>query len=151
MKQTAINRLNKEMADLSQNPPEGAAVSLIDNNIATWRLDVTGPAGTPYAGGHFVLNVAIPDNYPFKPPAVTFQTRIFHPNVSRENGSICADVYENSWAPTLNVRFVIDAVLAILMNPNPEHNVDAESAQMLSSNPALFNQTAAQWTQQYAR
>ena len=37
------------------------------------------------------------------------------------------------------------------MNPNPEHNVDAESAQMLSTNPALFNQTAAQWTQQYAR
>lgn len=105
MKQVAINRLNKELSDLTQNPPEGAAVSLIGNSIATWRLDVTGPAGTPYEGGHFVLNITVPDNYPFKPPAVAFQTRIFHPNVSREDGKICADVYENSWAPTLNVRF----------------------------------------------
>ena len=105
MKQTAIGRLNKELQDLSVHPPEGAAIQLVGNNIAQWRLDVTGPAGTPYQGGHFVLNIAIPDNYPFKAPAVTFVTKIFHPNVNRQDGTICADVYENSWAPTLNVRF----------------------------------------------
>ena len=49
------NRLNKELADLISNPPENYAVSIVDEDITRWWVIITGPAGTPYEGGHFIL------------------------------------------------------------------------------------------------
>jgi len=43
-----------------------------------------GPPGTPYEGGEFVVDIKLPDNYPFMPPRMKFITKIWHPNVSSQ-------------------------------------------------------------------
>ena len=50
--------------------------------------------GTPYEGGVFFLNIHFPNDYPFKPPKLTFSTRIYHPNIN-SNGSICLDILKD--------------------------------------------------------
>jgi len=45
-------------------------------------LIVLGQKGTPYEGGLFWIDVAIPDDFPFKAPLLKFQTRIFHPRTN---------------------------------------------------------------------
>lgn len=51
-----------------------------------------GPDNTPYAGGKFVVDIKIPPNYPFEPPKMQFDTKIWHPNISSVTGAICLDV-----------------------------------------------------------
>jgi len=144
-------RINKELQDLSNNPPENCAVSLVGDNISQWRINIVGPQSTPYEGGNFELMIAIPDNYPFKPPEARFTTRIYHPNIKSDTGEICAELYQADWAPTRNVRHVIEAIMSTLINPNPEHAVENEISQLMLSNYDQFADNARQWVQQYAR
>ncbi|TVY73484.1 Ubiquitin-conjugating enzyme E2 [Lachnellula suecica] len=64
------------------------------------RLDkilasIEGPPETPYEGGVFWITIKLPDNDPFGPPLMRFQTKIYHPNISPQ-GNICAD-YREKW------------------------------------------------------
>ena len=45
-----------------------------------------GPADSPYEGGKFKIRIKFPENYPFKFPAITFDTKIYHPNVKVDDG-----------------------------------------------------------------
>jgi ubiquitin-conjugating enzyme (huntingtin interacting protein 2) len=145
------NRLNKELAELSANPPENCRVGIVDNDISKWRVDITGPPGTPYEGGNFVLSIELPAQYPFKPPEAKFETKIYHPNVLKDSGEICKDMYQTGWGPVKNLRWVIELILSFLINPVPEHSVEAEISRQMIEDPNGYAAAARQWVQQYAR
>ena len=41
-----------------------------------------GPKKSPYEGGIFLLNLTFPNDYPHIAPILSFDTNIYHPNVS---------------------------------------------------------------------
>ena len=43
-------------------------VELVDDTFTTLRGEIQGPPDTPYEGGKFVLDIRIPETYPFNPP-----------------------------------------------------------------------------------
>ena len=45
-------------------------VELVNDNFTELRGEIGGPADTPYEGGNFVLEIKIPETYPFNPPKV---------------------------------------------------------------------------------
>lgn len=55
-----------------------------------------------FEGGVFFLTIHFPTDYPFKPPKVSFTTRIYHPNIN-SNGSICLDILRDQWSPALTI------------------------------------------------
>ena len=66
--------------------------------LASQTGSVLGPSGTPYEGGTFLVDIVIPANYPFEPPKMRFDTRLWHPNVSSQNGAICLDILKTEWS-----------------------------------------------------
>lgn len=44
-----------------------------------------GPDGTLFEGGFFKARLVFPKDFPNKPPKMTFQSEMFHPNIY-ENG-----------------------------------------------------------------
>ena len=70
---------------------------LVQDNYKHWKGIIKGPEDGPYAGGMFVVNIEIPDAYPFEPPKMKFDTKVWHPNVSSQTGAICLDILKNEY------------------------------------------------------
>ena len=50
---------------------------------------IFGPKDTCFEGGIFYVDITIPQNYPFMPPNLKFDTKIWHPNICSKTGKIC--------------------------------------------------------------
>ncbi len=108
-----------------------------------------GPDDSPYQGGIFFLNIQFPTDYPFKPPKITFNTKIYHCNVN-SNGSICLDILKEQWSPALTISKVLLSICSLLTDPNPEDPLVPEIASILKCNKAKHDQNAREWTNKYA-
>lgn len=54
----------------------------------------------PFNKGAFRIEINFPAEYPFKPPKITFKTKIYHPNVD-EKGQVCLSIISpEHWKPT---------------------------------------------------
>ncbi|TQS32330.1 hypothetical protein Golomagni_07356 [Golovinomyces magnicellulatus] len=98
----AMKRINKELADLGRDPPSSCSAGPTGDNMFQWQATIMGPGDSPYAGGVFFLSITFPTDYPFKPPKVSFSTKIYHPNIN-SNGSICLDILRDQWSPALTI------------------------------------------------
>ncbi len=97
------------------------------------------------------MDITIPPEYPFKPPKMKFDTKIWHPNISSQTGAICLDILKNEWTPALTIRTALISLQALLCAPEPDDPQDAEVARQYKGDRELYNLTAKQWVQNYAQ
>lgn len=145
----AAKRVKKELKDIRRDPLSNCSTGPINDNIFTWSAVLAGPSGSVYHGGMFRLEIRFPQTYPFKPPKVTFKTKIYHPNVN-ENGGICLDILKDQWSPALTVSKVLLSISSLLTDPNPDDPLVPDIARMYVANRAKYDETAKNWTQKYA-
>lgn len=97
-----------------------------------------------------MIDIVITEEYPFKPPKMKFDTKIWHPNISSVTGAICLDILKNEWTPALTIRTALISLQALMCNPVPDDPQDAQVASQYKSDIKLFNETAKLWTNEYA-
>ena len=147
---SAIKRINKELQDLGKDPPAGCSAGPIDeSDLYTWQASIVGPDDSPYAGGVFFLNIHFPTDYPFKPPKITFSSKIYHPNIN-SNGSICLDILKDQWSPALTIAKVLLSISSLLTDPNPDDPLVPEIAKLYKEDKSAFEEKAREWTRKYA-
>ena len=136
-----------------------------------------GPGDSPYSGGVFFVNIHFPPDYPFKPPKVQFQTKVYHPNVNSQ-GSICLDILKEQWSPALTISKVnlgtlwfmrqsmhqycccendqqhclqvLLSICSLLTDPNPDDPLVPEIAHIYKTDRSRYEDTAREWTRKYA-
>eukprot|EP00386_Alphamonas_edax_P010172 GDKI01033054.1.p1 GENE.GDKI01033054.1~~GDKI01033054.1.p1 ORF type:complete len:197 (-),score=74.02 GDKI01033054.1:223-813(-) len=146
-------RLQKELADIqaAAGPNSEVTANMVGDSLNEWKGYIKGPVGTPYDGGHFVVDIKIPADYPYNPPKMKFDTKIWHPNISSQTGAICLDILKNEWSPALTIRTALLSIQALLSAAEPDDPQDAEVAKMYKADRNLFNQTAKYWTETFAQ
>eukprot|EP00744_Colponema_vietnamica_P026684 GILI01039666.1.p1 GENE.GILI01039666.1~~GILI01039666.1.p1 ORF type:complete len:151 (+),score=10.04 GILI01039666.1:48-500(+) len=146
-----MKRIMKEFTALPQETsPFYTNIGPIDeSDMYNWRATVIGASDSPYEGGVFHLSISFPDGYPFKPPKVLFTTKVYHPNIS-STGQISLDVLSDCWSPALSIYKVLLSIYCLLADPNADDNLSPEVAQVYKTNKRLFEETAKDWTKQYA-
>ena len=101
----ALKRIQRELQDLGREPPENVSAGPVGDDFFRWQATLMGPDDSPYAGGVFFVDIIFPADYPFKPPKLSFTTRIYHCNIN-SNGSICLDILKDQWSPALTISKV---------------------------------------------
>jgi|SRR3972149_6976410 len=142
-------RLQNELKDITKDPPANCSAGLKGNNILEWDATIMGPSDSPYSGGVFKLSINFSENYPFKAPNVRFNTKIFHPNISKD-GSICLDILKDQWSPALTISQVLLSICSLLTDPNADDPLATEPANLYKENRAEYESVARKWTEQYA-
>ncbi|KAI5009953.1 hypothetical protein ZWY2020_012090 [Hordeum vulgare] len=145
----ASKRILKELKDLQKDPPTSCSAGPVGEDMFHWQATIMGPSESPFTGGLFLVNIHFPPDYPFKPPKVSFRTKVFHPNIN-SNGSICLDILKEQWSPALTISKVLLSICSLLTDPNPDDPLVPEIAHMYKTDRAKYESTARSWTQKYA-
>ncbi|XP_062973008.1 ubiquitin/ISG15-conjugating enzyme E2 L6 isoform X2 [Elgaria multicarinata webbii] len=115
------------------------------NNVFLWK-GLLVPDDPPYNKGAFWIEISFPNEYPFKPPKVTFKTKIYHPNVD-EMGRVCLPIISTvNWKPFTKIDQVIQALIALVNKPEPEHPLRASLAKEFTEDHKRFLSNAEDYT-----
>lgn len=145
----ALKRIQKELKEFQQDPPMNCSGGPAGDDISVWKACILGPKDSPYEGGIFYLNIVFPGDYPFKPPKVTFQTKIYHPNIA-DDGTICLDILKKEWSPVLTIAKVLLSICSLLDDPNPDDPLNAAAARLFKTDHDSYVKTVKQFTREYA-
>ncbi|XP_033627603.1 ubiquitin-conjugating enzyme E2 L3-like [Asterias rubens] len=146
----ATRRLTKELADIRK--AEFAIfkdIIVSEANILNWQGLIV-PETPPFNKGAFRIEIIFPAEYPFKPPKITFKTKIYHPNID-EKGQVCLPIISpENWKPATKTDQVIQALVALVHDPEPEHPLRGELAEEYTKDKKKFMRNAEEHTKKHA-
>ena len=146
---STLGRITKELADFNKNPPTNCSAGIVEDDLYNWQATIMGPEGSPYHNGVFYLRIEFPADYPFKPPKITFITKIYHCNINSA-GSICLDILKEQWSPALTISKVLLSICSLMDDQNPNDPLMVDIANLYMSDKLKFLETAKMHTLRYA-
>lgn len=84
----SLSRLRHELKLFSAVGLPDVFITPAHDNPYNWVVTILGPKSTPYSGGVYSLFVRFPGTYPFDPPHIHFDCKMYHVNVNPDNGRI---------------------------------------------------------------
>ncbi|XP_019716447.1 ubiquitin-conjugating enzyme E2 L3 [Hippocampus comes] len=148
-KMAASRRLSKELEEIRRSGMKNFRnIQVDESNMLSWQGLIV-PDNPPYDKGAFRIEIIFPTEYPFKPPKITFKTKIYHPNID-EKGQVCLPVISaENWKPATKTDQVIQSLIALVNDPQPEHPLRADLAEEYSKDRKKFLKNAEEFTKKH--
>jgi len=142
----ATRRLQKELGDIRKaNLKSFRDIQVDESNLLVWQ-GLLVPDNPPYNKGAFLIDIVFPAEYPFKPPKISFRTKIYHPNID-EKGQVCLPIVSaENWKPATKTDQVIQALVNLVNEPEPEHPLRADLADEYTRDKKKFMKNAEDFT-----
>ncbi|PHH69061.1 hypothetical protein CDD80_7044 [Ophiocordyceps camponoti-rufipedis] len=104
------------------------------------------------APGRYALLLSLPPEYPFRPPTLRFVTPIYHPNVTNDAlGNVCLGILKpDQWKPATRIVAVLQAVAALLLEPQPDDPLEEGIADEFRNDRAAWTANVKAHVQRYA-
>lgn len=129
-------RILSEMKELNEllmtTPIDTHRFIEIIKNDDIYKIEICflGPKDSPYEELINIINIELPIDYPHQAPKIYFKTKIFHPNIDENNGTICLDILKDKWRPIYTLRTILISIISLLSDPNPESPLNGLAASM---------------------
>ena len=98
----------------------GIYIHFDEVDITNAKILIIGPEDTPYENGYYMFSVKFTDDYPYKPPKVTFLSNSnvrIHPNLYT-NGKVCLSILGTwagpSWESVMDINCIAKSIQSIL-------------------------------------
>jgi len=95
------------------------------------------------------LDVKFPQEYPFKPPRLRLDTKIWNLNWHPDYGVECFDILGDNWSPAVTIFKLLS--MDLLGTNDLGIHLNHEAYVQWNSNRQLYESTAREWTKLYAR
>lgn len=148
----AVKRILREYKEFCSSPPAHWKAFVSAEDCCVWKVVLSGlvePAC--YQGGHWLLSVQFPPDYPFRPPRVRFETPFYHCNVSVD-GAMCLDKLKEDWSPSTTMVKLVEDIESMLKRPNEFGFLDAvkgsQYTDWLRNGVTTYFDEASKFTQQ---
>ncbi|ETV92204.1 hypothetical protein, variant [Aphanomyces invadans] len=124
-----VFQIRQEFHALDASPVDGCRIVPFKHDIRQWNVYLQGPPGTPYEGGTYRYHFQFGGDYPYEPPTVSLHTRIYHVNfIMLLDGTAPTEWLASIWTPDWRARTLIERLLVLLRDPEPELMVSIYNA-----------------------
>ena len=144
-------RIMKEIEELYRDPPDNVTAGTIDEKyLYHWIEKIVRPDDTDYKNGVFILDIQIPKEYPFKPPICKFKTKIYHPNINKDNGNICLNILKpDKWNPSLSISNVLLSIMVLLAKPKFDSPLNGEARDLFYKSEKEYKERILKYVKNY--
>lgn len=143
---TMMKKIQKDIYECQENSID---IQVDEQNISKLKVIMLGPCDSDYDGGVFVLNVNFGSTYPYNAPKITFETKIYHPNISL-NGEICIDILKDKWSPVLTFYKVYLSIQSLLTDPNPDSPLNGDAGKLYKLDKKEYRKMCQKYIKDYA-
>ena len=147
----AAKRIVKEFKALSDMPEWCLVTQTLDTgDLFTVKVVMMGPLDSPFQGGAFNVCFRFPPDYPFRPPDVTLETPVYHPNVGANGKTFWDAAVDDGWSPATQMSHILLQLQCNMKEPDLNCPISLDVAHVYASDRARYEATAAEWTARYA-
>eukprot|EP00727_Mastigamoeba_balamuthi_P005757 m51a1_g1800 putative C-tail anchored protein (1599) ;mRNA; r:437863-444175 len=133
-----VRHIMTELRNISRHANPMYKVFPCSRTVTFWRVLMSGPENSPYAGGCWVIYVQFPDAFPLIAPEVRFVTPIKHCNVN-PHGKICHSVFGRNWTSDTTMATALDCVYGLLLVPETQDPLDSNLAHQFFADRSAYD------------
>ncbi len=116
---SAVSRLRQDYLRLKRDPVPYIVAEPLPSNLQEWHYVVTGPEGSPYAGGFYHGRLVFPAEFPFKPPSIYMSTPSGRFKTETRLCLSISDYHPDTWNPAWSVATILTGLLSFMLERSP--------------------------------